>query len=207
MIRIPSKRDAEGKAVEYSESFAGRVLSLRERNMRDDSDFIALVWDDAKGEPREIEYATTRFPTYDHGASIDADEATLAKYATWQAKQAAAAVAMRERELAKVKEIKASLPEKGRRVKMVNSRKVAKGLTGTVIWFGVSGFASPYRNRYAADRPRLSEFGLKTRALENAEDLIRDLSNHRVGVKLDVDGKVVWVSAKAVEVLKEEAVA
>lgn len=44
-------------AIEY----AGCVLEDRERNYHDDSDFYALVWDEADQRIRTIEYATTRF--------------------------------------------------------------------------------------------------------------------------------------------------
>src|SRR5215510_5788359 len=42
----------------------GLVLELREMNGYDDSDFYAVVWNDAKGEPERVEYASTRGWTY-----------------------------------------------------------------------------------------------------------------------------------------------
>ena len=47
----------DGKIIEQ---FKGCVLSTRERNYHDDSDFYAIVYDEEMNCVREVEYATTR---------------------------------------------------------------------------------------------------------------------------------------------------
>lgn len=107
-------------------TYAGAVLDVFERNYHDDSDFYAIVWDDAAKRIREIQYATTRFWTYRDGAAVDATPETIAAATAYckaqvRAKRIANAVAARQ------------LPHKGAIVEVVKGRKVAKGLTGTVL--------------------------------------------------------------------------
>ena len=49
------------EAVGLVMTYVGCVLSTREKNYHDDSDFYALVWDEAAQRIRSIEYDTTRF--------------------------------------------------------------------------------------------------------------------------------------------------
>lgn len=74
--------------VLVKESFHGCVISKREMNGCDDSDFYALVWDDAKNAPEEIQYATTRCWTYANCATVDATPEVLAKYAAYRLSKA-----------------------------------------------------------------------------------------------------------------------
>lgn len=107
-------------------SFVGAVLSCRERNGYDDSDFFALVWDDIKSEAYEIEYGTTRAWTYPNNATVDATPETIAKYNAW----------LREVwfNLAKQDDIKASKqPIRGRVCRVVSGRKIAKETTVEVL--------------------------------------------------------------------------
>lgn len=62
----------------------GLCLRDREMNGYDDSDFYMTVWDEEKGEPREICFASTRGWTYpSYGSSVDATDAVRAKYDAW----------------------------------------------------------------------------------------------------------------------------
>jgi len=110
-------------------SHVGQVISLRERNGYDDSDYYALVWNAEKGAPEEIEYASTRGWTYPNGAAVDATPEVLAAYEAYQAKRRAEWEAARAAEEAKK-------PTKGKRVKVVRGRKVPQGTIGQVFWYG-----------------------------------------------------------------------
>lgn len=66
------------------ETFNGKCLVERERNMHDDSDFFMLVWNDETNSPQEIMFASTRGWSYPCLASrVDATEEVKAKYAAW----------------------------------------------------------------------------------------------------------------------------
>jgi len=70
--------------------YEGRVLKEWEHNGAWDSDFFCLIWDDEKGEPFTVMFATTRGWTYPlFATSVDADAETLAKYEAWQKEQRA----------------------------------------------------------------------------------------------------------------------
>ena len=71
--------DEATKTYSMVTTFVGAVLQTFERNGSWDSDFIAIVWDEALGKVREVEYATTRFPTYENGAVADVTPENLAK--------------------------------------------------------------------------------------------------------------------------------
>lgn len=106
--------------------FVGAVLSVRERNGYDDSDFFALVWDDAKAEAYEIEYGTTRAWTYPNNATVDATPETIEKFRLWKRE-----VFFR---FAKQDDADASkAPSTGKVCKVVNGRKIAKGTTVKVL--------------------------------------------------------------------------
>lgn len=62
----------------------GCVISLRERNGYDDSDFFATYWDEESQSFQEIEYATTRGWSYPNNATVDATPEVLAR---WEAHQ------------------------------------------------------------------------------------------------------------------------
>ena len=130
-----------GRDIWVETTHVGLVLSLREANGRDDSDFYALVWNEEKGAPESIMYATTRGWTYPNGASIDATEEVKAKYAAYCAVYAAARKLEREK-------AEAAVPAKGKRAKTVRSVKgksaIEKGVTGTIFWVGVDKFSRSY---------------------------------------------------------------
>ena len=81
----------EGRDIWMVTTHKGLVVGLREMNGYDDSDFYATVWNEEKGAPEEIMYASTRGWTYPNGAAVDATDEVKAKYAAYTAKLAAAA--------------------------------------------------------------------------------------------------------------------
>lgn len=72
------------------ETHIGLCIQDRERNGYHDSDFYMLVWNDEKGCPEEIGFASTRGWTYPAMDSyVDATPEVLEKYKNWQAEQLA----------------------------------------------------------------------------------------------------------------------
>jgi hypothetical protein len=134
-----SPSDANG----YHEvSYEGAVISLREMNGYDDSDFYALVWDDAAGAPKEIQYATTRGWTYNNSAGVDATPEVLAKYEAYEAALA------KKRQVARLMAY-AKAPHKGALVQVVKGRKFPQGQMGKQIGDASLAFQyKPYRNGY-----------------------------------------------------------
>jgi hypothetical protein len=135
-VRIWTGTDASAPArpEDFKVSWAGLVVATGEHNHYDDSDFYAVVWDN--GQPREVEYATTRGWTYRNSAAVDADPATVAAYEGWLA-------ADREARAADRAAAEAARIAKGTTVEVVRGRTVPAGTTGTVIWAGT---------RYGRDR-------------------------------------------------------
>lgn len=110
-------------------SHEGLVLSTGEHNWYGDSDFYAVVWDDEKGEPREIEYASTRGWTYANSATVDATPEIQAKHDAWQREN--------ERKAREVRQaIEEATPRAGKTVKVIKGRKVPKGTVAKVVWYG-----------------------------------------------------------------------
>ena len=130
-----------GRDIWVETTHVGLVLSLREANGRDDSDFYATVWNEEKGAPESIMYATTRGWTYPNGASIDATEEVKAKYKAWGEARAAEYKASRDAE-------EAAKPAKGKKAKTIRAVKgksaIEKGVTGTIFWVGVDKFSRSY---------------------------------------------------------------
>lgn len=118
----------------------GRVVALRERNGYDDSDFFAVLWDDERGEPVEVEYASTRGWSYCCSAAVDATPEVAAAYETWLARRRAVARAQREHEdLTRI--------DLGVRVRVARGRKVPVGTEGTVVWRGADQFRPYWRGK------------------------------------------------------------
>jgi hypothetical protein len=114
--------------------FRGLVLDVGEHNYHEDSDFFAIVWDAEKGEPREVEYGTTRAWTYPNSAEVDATPEIRALYNAWREVKA-----IEERKAEDVKQAKTV--QIGRRVRVVSGK-----------WAGREGFVF-YREE------RKSKFG------------------------------------------------
>lgn len=123
-------------------SHVGLVLQTVEQNGYHDSDFFAIVWNDEKGEPERIEYASTRGWSYPNSAGVDATPEVLAKHEAWQTKMRDAARASRQR-------CEAATPTKGKTVQIVRGKNA--GETGTVFWYGAAReFGPMYRNGWKA---------------------------------------------------------
>lgn len=108
-------------------AYKGAVLQTRERNGYHDSDFYAVVWDG--NDLCEVEYASTRFPTYNAGAVIDATEEVWAQVGEY----------CRDHLLAQVEAGTSAAARKlykGAYVQVVAGRKVPRGTTGILFWIG-----------------------------------------------------------------------
>ena len=132
----PSEYDAEGKFVKagaltgHDVAYEGAVLETRERNYHDDSDFYAIVWDEATQAIITVEYATTRFYTYDNYARVDATPEVMAKVEAY--------LERRHLELwrAENKRQAQNPAVFGKTVRVVKGRKVPVGTVGEVFWVG-----------------------------------------------------------------------
>lgn len=120
------------------DTHVGLCIKDYERNGYNDSDWYMVVWNTAENKPETIEFASTRgwsYPCY--GSSPDATPEVLAAYEAWEKDYAEKM--RREREAAEAK-----LPKVGRTVRVVKGRKLPKGTTGRVFWYGADMYASRY---------------------------------------------------------------
>lgn len=192
MRSLPAECVAAGCTVGYRvEKYRGRVISIRERNMHDDSDFFATIAND-DGSTFEVEYASTRGWTYFNSAQIDASEELRAKVEARQAVARREAAERAERERA---ELDAITPAVGALVRVKSQRsKIPAGTVGRVVWFGESTYREPsYRSRYANPYAAMID--------PNRKHPGRDLSAYRVGIELD-NGARAFASATVFEVLE-----
>jgi hypothetical protein len=118
----------------HYEMYTGLVLSTRERNYYDDSDFYIVVWDHEQGKPKEVNTWTTRYPS-DHIVKEERDatddiEKLYGEYLAAERAKEEAAEARRE----------AMRLSKGKDVVVVKGRKVAKGTEGRIFWLGDNGW-------------------------------------------------------------------
>lgn len=116
--------DRYGHEIRMQITFSGAVLQKYERNGYDDSDFYAIVWNGSEIE--HVEYATTRGWTYPNGAKVDATPEVLAQVETYLLK-------IKRHSLWNCAEKELSKIEVGKSIEIVKGRKVAKGITGTII--------------------------------------------------------------------------
>ncbi len=137
-----------------------------EYNGRDDSDFYATVWNAEKGTTERVTFASTRGWTYRNGATADATPEVLAAYEAF-------VVATRKLMAQQAAAAEAAVPRKGRTVVVARGRKVPKGTTGTVVWYGAG-----------------KQYGYYSGA------------SMRVGVK-DAAGRVHFTDAKNVDVIAQ----
>ena len=139
-IRHPIYAEEDGKLklkcpngrpviADWKITYEGCVLSTYERNGYDDSDFYAVVWDEATKSIKDVEYATTRFYTYDCSASIDATEETLAKVEAFLFARNLQYMTARAEDKAKAIRF-------GDLVRVVKGRKVPIGTEGEICWEG-----------------------------------------------------------------------
>ncbi len=115
----------------------GLVLETREINGYDDSDFYAVVWNEAKGAPERVTYASTRGWTYPNGAAVDATPEVAAKYAAYVEAERAA---IRARNA----EAEAKKPAKGKKAKTTRKVRgkgaIEAGVEGVIFWAGRDRF-------------------------------------------------------------------
>lgn len=137
--------EAAHRAASHVETFAGLVLRLRERNMSDDSDFYALVWDEEAQRTREIEYRTTRGWTYHNGADIDATHDVIAQAVAYET----------EVRFAEAQRRHAETPRKG-----YAARGVVKGeaVEGVIAWVGKDQPRGNWDARYGT---RVDRIGIR----------------------------------------------
>ena len=131
-------------------TYVGAVLGERERNMRDDSDFFAIVWDEATQSIREFTFASTRGWSYANGCSVDATDEVKAKARAVIIEQKFAQYMSDNRTQAKK-------IHRGNDVRFLKSTKfkkegitVPEGATGDVFWLGQDSrrstvFSAAYR--------------------------------------------------------------
>lgn len=140
------------RAVEFATTYEGAVFATRERNYYDDSDFYAVVWN---GERiTEVEYATTRFPTYDNSATVDATPEVKAAADEWLVEWGFKALRNQDADEALTVTV-------GREVRVnrtVRTRQAAgtvtEGTEGVALRRAV-GHAAPYSNGYGRDTNRV----------------------------------------------------
>lgn len=116
-------------AEDFEITYEGAVIATYERNGYDDSDFMALVWDEGRQAVIHVQYATTRGWTYGNSATVDATDDVLAKAAIF------ATESLVQRMIWDF-----AHPAVGRKVKSLTTRGKAKGLTGTITRMMVSKF-------------------------------------------------------------------
>lgn len=166
----------------------GCVIEKYERNGYDDSDFVAVVWDEESQSVQHIEYATTRGWTYCNSATVDVTPENLAKAEAY----------MRAKAFQRWKDDnlkQAEMPYKGRLVKVIKGRKVKPGTTGEVFWFGEDQYKAAQRNRYNRYNPYAGLVG----------KYFKD--RYRIGIKWsDAKGEhKEFVSAENVEVINPQS--
>lgn len=146
-------------------TYRGCVLGTGEHNMRDDSDFYAVVWNEETQSIIHVEYATTRGWSYPNGAVVDATDEVKAKANAYLKVQAKAAWDRKNQE-------EAATPAKGKRLRVVKGRKIKIGVEGECFWYGKGRKYS--MSRWAKDPMRV---GFKT---DEGETLWTDASNVEV---------------------------
>lgn len=106
----------------HETTYLNRVIGIYERNMHDDSDFYAVVWDHEEQRAKTIQYATTRGWTYHNSATVDATVEVLRLADEWCIKA-----------LVQSANENWSTPTIGKRVKSLTTRGRYVGATGTIL--------------------------------------------------------------------------
>jgi hypothetical protein len=127
--------------------FVGATLDDRERNFHDDSDFYAVVWDEAKGGIDRIDYGTTR-AAWMGGCTVDATPEVVDKANAWAREQLRP---LFRRQM----EARAAAIEVGCEVKTTTTRGKNVGKSGRVTWIGVNQFKPVFRGGYNKPEQRV----------------------------------------------------
>lgn len=163
-------------------SHEGLVIREYENNGYNDSDFYAVVWNEAEGKPQSIMFMTTRAGCGRANAAVDATPEVMAAYRRWEA----ASAAYQRFEHACRSSVD---PTPGKVVRVVDGRGPKghsgrwQGTIGRVFWRGANGFGTYYRNGY--NRPEQAH-------------------NQRVGIQLP-DGSKAFTALLNVQVVPDEA--
>lgn len=168
--------------------YVGTTLTTRERNYHDDSDFYAVVWDEADGQVKCVDYGTTRF-CWMGDATTDATPDIVAKANAW------AQATLRD-DIRKALEADARKVRIGDEVRTTVSRGKNKGFTGEVVSIAPNPFRSYYRGGYNKPehnmqvKVRLLDGSYRFWALENVERLVVPaVTDEEVEAKV---AKVTW---------------
>jgi hypothetical protein len=159
-------------------TYTGKVLTTREENGHDDSDFYAIVWDGEKCTRED--YATTCFAGGGH-AKIDATPEVIALASKWLEEMAF-------QRWAAENALQCHYVKPGRRVRVVKGRKCPRGITGTVGVVEQRNF-DPYRRAwgeetYACFDADPDENGVQTRYWTNVSNLeVLDPENYILPVE------------------------
>ena len=121
------------------ETYKGCVLELFEENGYQDSDFIAIVYDENTDELKHINYNTTRFS----GGGIAEIDATNDIIKKAQRKMYKFHKSFIEDKYVK----EAFKPDKGKMVCVEKGRK-HKGKEGEIFWIGIDKFKTNYMQTY-----------------------------------------------------------
>ncbi len=158
------------------ETYAGAVLQTWEHNGYNDSDFYAAVWDEAEQRVKAVEWATTRWWTYNNSATVDATSEVMAKAERWLAD-------LIEQLLTRADEEQAADPVIGKEVRSTTTRGKNKGVVGLVR----RRMANPYRTYY-----------------RNGYNDPEALANQRLAVEVVGEDKYRWLDADRVEVINPD---
>lgn len=140
-ITMQCDKEAQGaypakytKDVWLQDTYQGCVIRTWERNGYDDSDFLALVWDEQEQKAFSIEYASTRGWSYCNGATVDATAEVIAKADAYLAKKKAEAdAALREKQILEGDIVRLSLK--------AGKNRDRDGQEGRVFWQGSNRFS------------------------------------------------------------------
>lgn len=129
------KNTKEYAEADFRTTYEGCVLQQYERNGYDDSDFMAIVWDEPTESIKEVTWGTTRGWTYLNSCVVDftpdvLEKAQKVRYEQMVKANVAAAT------------INARKPMVDRRCRVTRGRKVPQGTEGTVFWVGTDRYAS-----------------------------------------------------------------
>jgi hypothetical protein len=128
------RKSWDGRPIQLHVTYEGAVLRLRERNFHDDSDFYAIVWN---GERLTTdEYATTRFPTDDNRATVDATPEVIAAAGQWAVEHMHPLI--REAMAAEAATVQVGSRVTVREPVSRGPNAVEAGSTGRVFWLGES---------------------------------------------------------------------
>lgn len=116
------------------DTWVGKCLFDYEYNGYDDSDFYMTVWNSEKKAPESLCFASTRgwsYPCY--GSWADATPEVIAEYREWLKRTGVESIRSSDIQ-------KAQTVEKGKLIRVVRGRKIAKGTVGYCFWVGRTNF-------------------------------------------------------------------